>query len=365
MDYYNILDVPKEASMEEIKKAYKKKAMMYHPDRNPDPEAAETFKKLSEAYTVLSDEGKRAQYDRFGSVDDIGSAPDLSDIFRNMFGGGGGDFGPFGQMFGNMFGRQEKQTNVIHCEISLGEVFNGTVKKIDYEITNTCQTCKGCGALDPKDVIKCMTCNGQGNITQRLGPMFMTQSTCPACFGNGTSIKTNRRCGNCNGNKEASYKKSFKMEVPKGIPDNFQHKLEGKGHFNKGTNGFNDLIIVFHYTSPPSTTVDDGGNIRVTMDIKLEDLFCGFKRTISPYGQDLIVASTGYFNPTSSVVFKNKGLPLYQQKGKFGDIVVSFKVVYGDDDKAPLRKYQDVFFKIYKKEAVEIDASTNHVLLIS
>jgi len=369
MEYYDVLGVEKGAPADQIKKAYKEKAMKHHPDKNNgDPKSAEIFKKLTEAYTVLSDEDKRAHYDRFGTMDDVGgpgSAPDMSDMFRNMFGGGG----DFGQMFGQMFGgggRPQQQANIIHCEVTLEEVFTGTTKKIDYEITNTCHACKGCGALDPKDIIKCMTCHGSGNITQRLGPMFMTQSTCPACFGNGTSIKSNKSCGHCHGLKEASYKKSFKMEVPKGIPDNFQHKLDGKGHFNKGTNNFNDLVVVFHYGCPPNTVVDDRSNIRINMDLKLDDLLCGFVRKISPYGQDLVVTSTGYFNPTSPMVFTNKGLPVFQQKGKLGDLVISFKIVYGDDEKAALKKYQDVFLKIYKKEAVEVDpASATHILLIN
>lgn len=367
MEYYDVLGVEKNASVDEIKRAYKKKAMEHHPDRNKDPKSEEIFKKLTEAYTVLSDDQKRSHYDQFGNMDDIGGPgnADMQDILRNMFGGMGGG-GPFASMFGNMFGGGRTETNVIHCEITLDEVYSGTSKKIDYEITNTCQTCNGCGAQDPKDVIKCMQCNGQGSIMQRLGPMFMTQTTCPACFGNGTSIKNNKRCGNCKGNKEASYKKSFTMEVPKGIPDNFQHKISGKGHFNKGTNSFNDLVVLFHYTGHnDNVSADEQGNVKIKVDIKLEELMCGFSKKISPYGHDFYLTSTGYFNPTNHVVFKNKGLPVFKKSDRFGDLIFSFNVVYGDNEKAAMRKYIDVFLKIFKKEQVEPEKTCGEVLLIS
>lgn len=367
-DYYNILGIEKGASESEIKSAYKKHAMRCHPDRNNGSEqdkknAEEEFKKITEAYTILSDSDKRAHYDRFGTAE-AGEMPhDINDIFKNMFGGGGGppemDIGSiFSGMFGG--GRRQQHANAIHCEVTLEEVYNGTTKQIDYELSGICNTCNGLGAMDQKDIIKCMTCNGEGNITQRLGPMFITQSTCPACFGNGTSIKTGRQCGNCNGNKEANYKKKIKMEVPRGIPEGYQHKLDGKGCYNKNNKCNNDLVIIFHYGGVPSNvSVQDNGTIKMVIEIKFEELLCGFSRKINLYGQVLNIASTGYFNPGKPMTFKGKGMPI-QKKSNYGDLIVHFKVDYCDDEK--IKKYNDVFLKIFKRDAIVPD--TNACLCI-
>jgi len=359
-EYYEILGVDKNASDAEIKSAYKKCAMKCHPDRNHGNEAKaeEEFKKITEAYSVLSDPEKKSHYDRFGKTEGGGSMPgaqDINDIFRNMFGGGGGVEVDIGSMFGNMFGggrhQNAKQANVIHCEVTLEEVYNGTLKHIEYEISNSCHACNGLGAIDPKDIIKCMTCNGEGNITQRLGPMFITQSTCPSCFGNGTSIKTNRKCPNCNGNKEANYKKKIKMEVPCGIPEGYQHKLDGKGCYNKGSKCNNDLVIIFHYGNVPSNVaVQDNGDIKVGMEIKFEELLCGFSKKLDLYGKELNITSTGFFNVGKPVVFKNKGMPIHKRTSTHGDLIIQFKVEYSDD--MVIKKYNDVFLKIFKRDAI-------------
>lgn len=355
-EYYDILGISKSCSQDDIKKAYRVKAMENHPDRNPDDKCAtERFQKITEAYNILGDPEKRNKYDNgYDFSNEGGGGPDISDIFQNMFGGGGPGHGnPFSQMFGGMFGgqqHQQKQANIIHCDVTLDEVFNGTTKKIDYEIINICQSCNGCGADDPKHVIKCMNCNGLGMQTQRLGPMLM-QSTCGACFGNGTIIKNNKKCKNCDGKKESTYKKSFKMEVPKGIPDNFQHKMDGKGSFNMQIKQYNDLIIVFHYVNVPNTTIDAESNITISIDIKLEDILCGFQKVISPYGVDLTIYSSGYFNPTNPITFKGKGLPVFKKQTQ-GNLNVNFKVIYSDD-RTSIQKYQDVFYKIFKRDIVE------------
>jgi len=370
-DFYSILGIPKDASPEDIKKGYKREALKHHPDRNEDKVAAEAkFKKITEAYTVLSDDNKRGHYDRFGTVEEgAGGAPtDINDIFRNMFGGSdpfGGGGNPFESMFGGMFGGggrpQHQQADVMNCEVTLQEVYEGTTKRFDYEITNICQTCKGVGAMDQKDIIKCMNCQGQGHISQRLGPMFITQSVCPACFGNGTSIKNGRHCGNCTGKKEASYKRQFKMEVPKGIPNKFTHKMDGKGCWNKATNRLNDLIIVFNYVPQPNLHVEEP-NLKLDMDIKFEDLICGFTKKINIYGKELVIKSTGYFNPTNPIMFKGKGLPVYKKADKYGDLAIKFTILYDNDDRP--KKYLDVFLKIYKKDAVDVTSGDN-IMIIS
>jgi molecular chaperone DnaJ len=280
-----------------------------------------------------------------------GGHPDMSDLFQNMFNGGGGG-NPFERMFGGFGGRQQSQgpgNDVLHCDINLDEVFNGTCKKIEYDITCPCQTCAGVGAIDPNDVIKCIQCGGKGIAVQQMGPM-MIQTTCPACFGNCTTIKTNRACSHCKGNKFATYKKSVKIEVPKGIPNKFDFKLAGKGNYNRDSKCYNDLVVVFTYNIPKSIHKIENGNIFIKMDIKLDDILCGFTRTINLYGKDILMGSKGYFNCAKPVVLEDAGLPIYK-KDSTGNVIITFNVVFESDDR--INKYNDVFLKIFKKTAIE------------
>ena len=364
MDLYNILGLSKDASSDDIKKAYRQKAMEYHPDRNKEENAEEMFKSITHAYTILSDAEKKEKYDTYGTTDDSDQNVNIHDVFKNMFGGGGGG-DPFSSMFGNIFGNggQQKVQNIINCEISLEEVYNGnSSKKIEFEIVNKCQTCNGIGAVDPSNIIKCITCNGTGNITIKLGPMFFAQQTCNACFGNGTTIRNNKCCSNCKGNKEAKYKQKIKIDIPKGIPNGFQYKLDGKGNYNSESNQYNDLVLIFFYENKPNVNIVEA-NIMCNIDISLEELLCGFNKTINVYGIELKLISTKYFNPTKPQVFRHKGMPHYK-KDKYGDLIVKFNVVYTSDDK--IQKYQDVLLKIYKKSAISVthEGNSPNLLLV-
>lgn len=205
-DYYEILGVSKDATDDEIKKAYRKLALKYHPDRNPDdPSAEEKFKELGEAYEVLSDADKRAAYDRFGHAAFEQGGPaagggyagggfqDPMDIFAQMFSGMGG----FADMFGGAGrGGQKRSTKRpgsdlrYDLDITLEEAAKGCTKKLEIERLVTCKTCHGTGARDGKEAFKsCPTCQGRGIITQQSG-FFVQQSTCPTCHGTGKSSRT-------------------------------------------------------------------------------------------------------------------------------------------------------------------------------
>jgi molecular chaperone DnaJ len=351
---YDELGIDKSADTDAIKKAYKAMAMKYHPDKvgGGDSEKAaaeEKFKKVSEAYAVLSDSGKRANYDATGSVDE-GSMPDINDLISKMFGGGGGGFGGFGG-FGDMFGgggRGESPTHcdILHCDITLDEVYNGVTKKIEYDVTSLCTNCDGRGAVDPADIIKCLTCKGRGVFAQQMGPMIF-QSTCPACGGQCSTIRTNKACNGCKGNKYATYKKSIKIDLMPGMPDKYEYKVSGKGNYNRETKKNNDLIVVFSHVQKQNIKVDSTkGNITYDMTITIDDLLCGFKKNINIYGSPIEIFSDGYFNPTKPAVFKEKGMPIYKKNNK-GDLKIKFTITYSDDEK--INKYQDVFFKIFKR----------------
>ena len=381
-ELYQHLGVEPNASADEIKKAYRKLAMRHHPDKADPSEkhvAEERFKQVNEAYATLSDPEKRGKYDRFGTTDpNAGVGPggmDINDIFKNMFGGdGGGGFNPFVgggfnpfQAFGGGVGGGHRHrgpgNDICHCDISFEELFNGVVKKIEFEVVQECQTCNGVGAIDPSDIIKCMQCGGKGVMTQQMGPMII-QTQCQACFGNCTTIKTNRACGNCKGQKYASYRKSVKLDVPKGIPDKFEYKLSGKGNYNREAKCLNDLVVIFSHKIPPNCSPVDqsDGSITYKMDVTLGDLLCGFNKTINIYGQDLHVVSQGYFNPSKQMQFVGKGLPK-RAGGGHGDLKIAFNVVYEND--ARLTKYLDVFLSVFKRTAVsDQDASKSDVLRI-
>jgi molecular chaperone DnaJ len=250
-DFYNILGVSKTASEEEIKKAYRKLAMKYHPDVNKEPGASEKFKEASEAYSILSDSTKRKNYDQFGSED--GSAGG----FSSGFGGGGGfegfnfDSDVFGDLFGDFFGggqRGSKRKQEVErgadlrykTEMTLEEMFNGTDIKVEYMAKTTCDSCNGSGGENGAQPIECTTCHGSGSIRQQKGP-FIMQQTCYTCKGSGSIL--NKPCQKCHGNGVKDKERKLTVSIPAGIDDGERVRISGEGEHapRNGQNG--DLYI--------------------------------------------------------------------------------------------------------------------------
>ena len=230
-DYYEVLGVGKQAGDEELKKAYRKLAMQYHPDRNPgDAKAEARFKEINEAYEVLKDEEKRAAYDRFGhAAFEQGGAG----------GGGGAGFGGFGggfadifeEMFGGMSGARRSgpaRGNDLryNMRISLEDAFNGKDTEITIPSTVSCESCGGSGAEKGTRPTTCSTCNGHGKIRHQQG-FFTMERTCPTCQGQGTMIKN--PCKSCHGTGRTQKEKTLAVNIPRGVEDGTRIRLSGEG----------------------------------------------------------------------------------------------------------------------------------------
>ncbi len=272
-DYYEVLGVSKSATPEELKSAYRKKAIKYHPDKNPDDkEAEEKFKEAAEAYQVLSDPKKRALYDQyghnmgpqgfsgggasgFGGFGGFGGGMSMDDIFSmfgDIFGGGGGGASRRGP-------QRRKGTDLrIKVKVSLKDVMNGVTKKLKLPRYVACETCKGTGAKDASSYHTCSTCNGTGYVTRMQQSIFgiqQTQSVCHECNGQGKVIT--EKCSTCNGDGIVKKDEIVTFKIPAGIKDGMTLTIQGQGNAapNGGVNG--DLQIVIEEEKDPNLIRDD------------------------------------------------------------------------------------------------------------
>jgi molecular chaperone DnaJ len=255
-DYYEVLGVSKNAEQDEIKKAYRKLAVQFHPDKNPgDHTAEDKFKELGEAYDVLSDEQKRAAYDRYGHSAFAGGSPgagaggfhDPLDIFRQVFGGGGaGDI--FESFFGGGGGGRRRQGGPERgsdlrygLEISLEDAAHGVEKEIEFERLASCEKCKGSGSASGGGTKTCRTCGGQGQVIASRG-FFQIQQTCPDCLGTGQTISD--PCKQCHGAGRAKDRTRIRLKIPAGIEEGSRLRSSGNGDagLRGGPNG--DLYVV-------------------------------------------------------------------------------------------------------------------------
>lgn len=252
-DYYDVLGVSKNASIDEINKAYRQKAKQFHPDISTEDNAEEKFKEVQEAYENLSDDTKRSTYDQYGHD----GGPFGGQGGFGGFEGFSGGFGGFGDIFGDFFGGGRQQQRNYNgpvrgddiekfMTIDFMEAVLGTKKTVKVEVEETCPTCSGSGAKDPKDIKTCSRCHGEGTIEvdQRtiLGTM-RTRQVCPVCNGSGKEI-TNK-CETCHGNKKVKQTKTVEVNIPAGVNNNMTLRVQGYG--DAGSNGgqVGDLLITF------------------------------------------------------------------------------------------------------------------------
>ena len=273
-EFYDLLGINRDASDDDIKKAYRKMAMKYHPDRNPDSkDAEEKFKEIKEAYEVLSDSQKRATYDQYGHAGleqnaggfggggaGFGGFGDaFSDIFGDIFGGRAGTAGGNGG-WGNVYRGSDLRYNM---EITLEEAARGCEKQIRIPAVDSCEACDGSGAKSGTSPKTCPTCGGQGQVRMQQG-FFSIQQTCPTCHGNGRVIAD--PCGVCNGSGRVKKSKTLNVKVPVGVDNGDRIRLSGEGEpgVNGGPHG--DLYVVTHIKEH-SVFQRDGQNLHCEMPI--------------------------------------------------------------------------------------------------
>ena len=265
-DYYEILEVSRDASASDLKKAFKKKAMKYHPDRNPDnPEAAEKFKEAAEAYDVLSDSQKKSAYDQFGhsGVEGMGGGPNFNDININDI---------FGDIFGDVFGtrsnsrRQRRGSDLqYNLELNLKDAVLGIQKKIKIPSHLECNECKGSGAEKGTAPTVCINCNGAGQVRMQQG-FFSVQQTCSSCSGSGQVIKN--RCKNCKGIGAIKDNKTLSVNIPAGVDNGDKVRLSGEGEWMKdGQSG--DLYVAIRVSNDPLFE-RDGRNLYIEAPIPFD-----------------------------------------------------------------------------------------------
>ena len=357
-DYYEVLGVEKGADDSTIKKAYRKIAMKYHPDKNPGDKAAEEkFKEAAEAYEILSDKDKRARYDRLGHA---GVDPNAG------FGGTGGMtmediFSQFGDIFGgdspfeSFFGgsartrtrsRGQRGSNLrIKVALSLDEIANGVTKKIKVKKHVSCGTCNGSGAKDANSVQTCNTCRGSGYVRQVrstfLGQM-QTTTTCPTCSGSGQTVTAN--CSTCKGDGRVYSEETIEIEIPGGVSEGMQLSMAGKGNagLRGGPNG--DLLINI-VEKPHDHLQRDGQNVIFDLYLNFADAALGTSVEVPTIDGKVKIKVPAGTQAGKIFRLKGKGLPSVQSYGK-GDQLIHVNVwtpkKLNDQEKKLLQQLKDM-----------------------
>ncbi len=337
-DYYDILGINKSAAADEIKKAYRKMAIKYHPDKNPDdPKAEESFKEAAEAYEILSNPDKKARYDQYGhaglgggggfggghmSMDDIFSH--FGDIFGGAFGGGG-----FGGGFGGQSGRGRRVnrgSNLrVKVKLSLEEIAHGVEKKIKLSKYVECTACHGSGAEKGSTPVTCPTCHGRGQVSQItntfLGQM-QTSSTCPQCGGSGEII-TNK-CTSCHGNGIEKGEEVVTIKIPAGVAEGMQLSVSGRGNAAARGGVPGDLIVLIEEKEHPELT-RDGNNLLYDLFINFADAALGASVDIPTIESKARITITPGTQGGKVLRLKGKGLPDVNGYGK-GDLLVNINI---------------------------------------
>lgn len=339
-DYYEILEVPKTATAEEIKKAYRKKAIQYHPDKNPGDKAAEEkFKEAAEAYEVLSDTNKRSRYDQFGhagvggaggfegggfTMEDIFAR--FGDLFGEGFGSFSGGFGSFGG-FGGGGGRQVARGSDLRVKVklTLKEIATGVEKKLKVNKYVACEHCKGTGADGDQAYSTCSTCRGRGHVTRVVNSMFgqmQTTTTCPDCQGEGKIIT--KKCPQCYGEGVVRADEVISVNLPAGVEEGMQLTVRQKGNAARrgGVNG--DLLVVIEEEAHPDL-VRDQQDLIYNLLLTFPQAALGSAIEIPTLDGKAKIKIEPGTQPGKVLRLKNKGLPSVKRYGT-GDLLIHVAV---------------------------------------
>jgi molecular chaperone DnaJ len=334
-DYYEVLGVSKEATKEEIKKAYRKQALKFHPDKNPgDKKSEESFKEAAEAYEVLSNDEKKARYDRYGhagmgnngggfsgqgmTMDDIFSS--FGDIFGDAFGG----FGGFG---GGRHGhRVNKGSNLrVKVKLTLQEIASGAEKKIKVNKYVICDSCGGTGAATPSSLSTCSTCRGTGHVTRLTNTMLgqmQTTSVCPSCGGEGKTIT--KKCTTCYGEGVVQKEEIIKINIPAGVGKGMQMTVSSKGNAPRrgGVNG--DLLVVID-EEEHQELIREGNDLIYNLFISIPDAVLGTHVEVPTVDNNVKIKIEPGTQPGKILRLRGKGLPEVNGYGR-GDLLVNVNI---------------------------------------
>lgn len=326
-DYYGVLGLQKNATKEQIKAAYRKLALQHHPDRNKSPGAEEKFKEFSEAYAVLSDDGKRAEYDKYGH-DGFDSRYSREDIFRGMnfddiFRGFG-----FGDVFGSMFRGMEQERGdygtdlQYNLELTLEEAARGLEKNIQVSRKKVCAECEGSGARKGSEAKPCPACNGAGQVrtVRRAGFIqFQTIGVCRKCGGTGRAIE--KPCKNCGGEGVVEVKSTLKIRIPRGVDAGFRMRLRGEG--DAGRDGSGDFYIVI-YVKPHALFQREGNDLLYETTISFVQAALGAEIEIPTLSGKANLTIPG--GTQSGTFFRLRGRGITDYEGNKGDELVRINV---------------------------------------
>lgn len=382
MDYYKELEIEKDASESEIKKAYRRLSLEWHPDRNPHriKEAEEKFKRISEAYQVLSDPERKEKYDMFGHAEEGqmpggGQQMDPNDIFKMFFGGGmpggfpggmGGGMPGMGSLFtGGGMHRQKVSAKMDILEFPLETFFTGGKKKVTTRIQELCNPCQGQGGINMRS---CANCQGNGFIQQMrmIGPGMVQriQSNCDRCQGKGKVPE--KICQECQGQKVKMVSRAFVIDIEPGMKDGDRIVFQGGGNAVDPSVDNGDMI--FHLKEKKSDKYERRGNdLYYQQNILLGDSLIGYWVEFEHFGEKIRYYEEGVIEPNSMRRIRMKGMPIRGEGGNFGDLYIVYKVKYSntkslnDEQKQMIRQ----IFPCLQGEKDEIPLRIAHSDIIS